>query len=121
MPHIVKPFIDGDWIGLDFECTEPETALCRMMCPPGDSYACELLSPQLIDGEWWHVGTDFDFETNPRPLHKLVPAERCTILDWDDIAENFGDTKTPLREGEIEFAWNGDYYEWRYVEKVEES
>jgi hypothetical protein len=118
MSHIVKPFIDGDHIGLDFECTEPEGSLCRLMCPPhSDSpYGCEMISPQQIDGEWWHFGRDFDFDP-PHPLHKLVAAPSCTILDWDDKEECFGDGKTPLREGEIEFAWNGDFYEWRYVEE----
>jgi hypothetical protein len=121
MPHYVKPYIDGDNIGLDFECTEPEGSLCRMMCPPGDGYGCESVQVDQIDGEWWHTAIEVynaDSDRLDLTRHKMVPAGRCTILDWDDKEECFGDGKTPLREGEIEFSWNGDFYEWRYVEPM---
>lgn len=117
MSHLVKPVIEGDWIGLKFECTEPEGSLCRMRCPhnPSDPYGCEELTPQQINGEWWHIGYD-DYETHEKPLHKMEPAMSCNILEWDDLNECFaGEGEQPLVEGEVVFTWTGDNYEWRYA------
>jgi hypothetical protein len=123
MPHIVKPYIDGDWIGVKFECTEPEGSLCRMRCPvdPKDPYRCEEIHAEPIDGEWWHVGYHYDEETDEEtegPLHKMVPGPGCGIIEWDALNECFaGEGEQPLREGEIVFTWTGDNYEWTYKEE----
>lgn len=46
----------------------------------------------------------------------------CNPLAWienDDcgLVELYeGSTPTPLRDGPVEFTWEGDYYGWRYID-----
>lgn len=118
MSHFVRPTIDGDWTGMEFTCTEPEGSMCRITCPP--EHSCEEFSMELVDGEPWHVGYRYDDETDEEiegPLHKMVPVKSCTICQWDALNECYEGEPTTLREGEIVFTWNGDFYGWRYAEE----
>ena len=117
MPHFVHPKIDGGWLRLDFTCTEPSGADCKITCPPdqGEPYRCETFVVERDeDGTPWHIGHHFDFEGR---LHQMIPTEYCNILTWwDDLAECYAGEPGPLREGPIVFTWTGDNYEWRYAE-----
>jgi hypothetical protein len=121
MPHYVKPVIDGDWIGLEFRCDEPEGSICRITCPP--EHGCEVFTMEMVDGEPWHTGYSYDDETDEESdgyLHKMIPRETCGILEWDALNETYAGEKTVLHEGEVVFKWEHDYYSWTYapVEEV---
>jgi hypothetical protein len=122
MPHYVHPKIDGDWISLEFSCTEPEGADCRLVCPPDEAYkyGCESVTIERDeDGTPWHVGYRFDEATGKEVdsrLHRMVPADRCLILDWDNLDESYCGEPGPLREGEIVFRWwSEEWPEWEYT------
>jgi hypothetical protein len=115
MPHFVKPYIDGDWTGMDFTCTEPPEANCRLQCPGLD---CEEFHVEWIDGKPWHVGYKYDDETDEDtdgPLHEMSTGNPCSIIEWDALNEGYVGDRTILREGEVLFTWNDDFYEWQYV------
>jgi hypothetical protein len=117
MPHYVHPKIDGNWMGLSFSCTEEPGAKCKIICPPdprGPYYSCEEFRAETIGGEVWHVGWSEEADAEV-PLHKMIPTDRCGILEWDCLDEGYCGPAGPLREGEIAFIWNGDCYEWEYV------
>lgn len=122
MPHYVKPTIYDGGIRLEFTCTEEPGADCKIACPtdPKDPYGCETFSLERdADGTPWHIGYRYNGETDEETdgrLHQMLPIDRCLILEWDDLADNYAGEDCTLRSGEVEFFWEGDFYEWKYAE-----
>ena len=115
MPHYVHPKI-SDWgVKLEFSCTEEPGADCKIECQRTedvDPYYCEVFTVTRDEnGDPWHL---IEGDGSPRD-HKMLPIDRCIILDWDDLDECYAGEPGPLREGEITFTWDGDNYVWEYA------
>lgn len=97
MSHTINWRIEQEFITGRLVCTEPPESDCRMVCPEGcESWPCE---------------------------HELVDGGACNPIEFIENSDGpvfcYGGPEAPLRDGEVVFTWNGDYYEWDYADVIE--
>ena len=72
-----------------------------------------------IECHWGVVGIVKCHEPPNAACHQETYPE-CNYITWienaDGWVEHYAGTDTPLTEGPIEFAWNGDDWDWLYSE-----
>lgn len=109
MPHYIKPVIMGRGMNAEiipfFECTEPDTAMCRQWC----KNECEE-HPRIDE-----YGEELECEMHPLGYcyqTKNIEADPSLWLElyWGD------ESQVSVRPGEIEYGWDGDGYRWKYSE-----
>jgi hypothetical protein len=92
MAHTIAWFIEYECVQAQLSCTEPSGAPCRMVCPEEcESWPC---AHELVD----------NVDCNPIVF----------ITEGAGVVESYEGERTPLRDGLVEFKWNGDWYTWTY-------
>lgn len=91
--HTIEWRIEPEHVWGQLRCTAPEGAECRLTCPMGcESWPCS---------------------------HPLEDGGTCNPIEWiensDGAVTAYGGQETALRDGPIEFNWEGDWYEWDYA------
>lgn len=108
--HTIKWRLYPDEMVGEIECREPH-GLCRLSHFGGDE-DCRV--PQGSA-----VGSDCS-------CGQLLSLQKsCNYCDWLGsesglIADYGGPRDEPVRDGPVEFAWEGDHFSWHYAEVVED-
>lgn len=110
--HHVKWTHDHDYVAVEFTCDD-ETCSWRERCD-GD---CEDWF-WCADPDCDH-GTDLDHCENG---HEVTTGHKCAPVEWIEAEgyayalETFaGERGQSVRDGAVEFTWEGFHYTWRYT------
>ncbi len=117
--HRIEWRHDRDVVVATFHCDEDTAAWadCRVTCAED----CEQW-PAPDAGNRTHEV--LDDAGHPLGKHAMQHTDYCNYVTWMDegSAEELhlgGDE--PVRDGAVEFEWNGDGYEWRYATEAVSS
>lgn len=108
--------IDRDSIDVTFTCDGDSDSVCRQMV--FGACFCERFSPEKVDGKWGHWAESWDPD-EVRAWHPMQSGNLCNYIEWvsnDDarVEELYsGPPGVALNDTEVEFVWEGDFYEWR--------
>lgn len=113
--HRIEWRHDHDVVVARFYCDESLDAWadCRVICDEG----CEEWPPPDPGNQTHEVLGD---SGHPLGKHAMRRTDYCNYVTWMEgggSAEELhlgGDE--PVRDGAVEFEWNGDGYDWRYGE-----
>lgn len=109
--HSVRPVFNDGWVKFEFKCLAPPDAPCRT----------RSTTFQDVD---WRV---FTFEDIGKKAQGRITSTGllCKFVEWMDIdpgaAIEVGPAEGIVREGLIEYKWNGlmEQYEWWYANEYD--